>query len=78
MKLISVSAKNFLSLGDVFLDFTSYDGVPVVFTGGNGHGKSAIFEAIIYALTGKTNRGLRGFEYCEEGKKLLHSGRLCF
>ena len=68
MRLVSVSAKNFLSLGDVSLDFSTYDGVPIVFTGGNGHGKSSIFEAVVYALTGKTHRGLRGSSVVKRGK----------
>jgi len=68
MKLNSISARDFMSLGDVSLDFSNYDGSPVVFTGGNGHGKSSIFEAILYCLTGKTNRGLRGSSVVKRGK----------
>lgn len=62
MKIKQLQIKNFLSVQKASIDFTEFDGLTVIKgknldTGGsNGAGKSAIVEAIYFALTGKTLR----------------------
>jgi len=62
MKINSVSIQNFYSIQDVKLEFAGYQGLIVVEgknldTGGsNGAGKSALFEAMVWGLFGKTIR----------------------
>ena len=66
LKFLHVSIENFLSLGHVELDlndmgYTLIKGVnsnPVDGAVSNGSGKSAIFDAIVWALTGETIRGI--------------------
>lgn len=60
----SIDIKGFLSIGDAHVDLSSQGTVYVVgenhspgSPSSNGSGKSTIFEAIIYALTGSTLRG---------------------
>lgn len=67
MKLLKVQAQNFLSLKDVNIDL---DNKGLVLIKGknldntsidsNGSGKSSIVEALVYALYGRTIRGLKG------------------
>lgn len=62
MKIKQLQIKNFLSIQKATIDFTKFDGLTVIKgknldTGGsNGSGKSAIIEAVYFALTGKTLR----------------------
>jgi DNA repair exonuclease SbcCD ATPase subunit len=62
MKIKQLQIKNFLSIQKATIDFTNFDGLTVIKgknldTGGsNGAGKSAIIEAVYFALTGKTLR----------------------
>ena len=62
MKIRQLQVKNFLSIQKASIDFTEFEGLTVIKgknldTGGsNGAGKSAIVEAIYFALTGKTLR----------------------
>ena len=62
MKIKKLQVKNFLSIQKASIDFTEFEGLTVIKgknldTGGsNGAGKSAIVEAIYFALTGKTLR----------------------
>ncbi len=53
----SLSLRNFLSYGEQVppLDFTEF-GVACL-TGGNGHGKSALLDAVTYALWGQARKG---------------------
>ncbi len=57
MRPIKLTIKNFLSYGDeeqiIDLDINSI----ISFTGNNGHGKSALLEAITWALWGQARRG---------------------
>jgi exonuclease SbcC len=57
MRPIKLTIKNFLSYGDepqtIHLDINSI----ISFTGNNGHGKSALLEAITWALWGQARRG---------------------
>lgn len=57
MRPIQLTIKNFLSYGDepqtIHLDINSI----ISFTGNNGHGKSALLEAITWALWGQARRG---------------------
>lgn len=57
MRPIKLIIKNFLSYGDAIqtidLDINSI----ISFTGNNGHGKSALLEAITWALWGQARRG---------------------
>ena len=62
MKINSISIKNFYSIQDVEINFDKYSGLVIIKgknldTGGaNGAGKSAIFEAVVWGLFGKTIR----------------------
>lgn len=65
IKILRISAKNFLSLGSVNLELhnkglTMIDGINEDSTNcdNNGSGKSSIIEAIVYSLYGKTIRGI--------------------
>jgi len=68
MKFKRLFVKNFLSIGEIDLDFGSYNGLVLVegvnkdskASESNGAGKSSIFEAIYWVLFGKTKRGLIG------------------
>lgn len=62
----SISIENFMSIGKVDINFDSYKGYNVVIgenhnltdnARSNGSGKSSIFEAIVWSLTGETIRG---------------------
>lgn len=55
MELISANAKNFMCFENLSLSFDDYHGIVGVF-GANGAGKSSIFEAIFWGITGKTLR----------------------
>ena len=67
MKLLRLKAKNFLSIKDVELDLNN-QGLTLIkginkdnsISESNGAGKSSILEAIVYALYGKTVKGLTG------------------
>jgi DNA repair exonuclease SbcCD ATPase subunit len=56
IKLLSVSAKNFMSIGNtpIELDLTKHTKSLII--GKNGNGKSVLIEAIIFALYGKPYR----------------------
>jgi len=64
MKINSVEINNFLSIKKAEIDFDSFDGLIRVVgvnrdtkpTSSNGAGKSAIIEAVVFALFGKTIR----------------------
>ena len=62
MKIKRIEIRNFYSIKDVKLNFEKYKGVTLVEgvnkdTGGsNGAGKSALFEAVVWGLFGKTIR----------------------
>jgi DNA repair exonuclease SbcCD ATPase subunit len=62
MKINKVEISNFYSLKDVKITFDKYDGIVLIEginkdTGGsNGSGKSAIIEAVVWGLFGKTIR----------------------
>lgn len=62
----SISIENFMSIGKVDINFDNYKGYNVVMgenhnltdnARSNGSGKSSIFEAIVWSLTGETIRG---------------------
>lgn len=62
----SISIENFMSIGNVHINFDNYKGYNVVMgenhnltdnARSNGSGKSSIFEAIVWSLTGETIRG---------------------
>lgn len=64
----SISIENFMSIGKVEINFDNYKGYNVVMgenhsltdnARSNGSGKSSIFEAIVWSLTGETIRGNR-------------------
>ena len=65
IKFLHISIENFLSLGKVDLDldglgFTLINGIntnPIDNAASNGVGKSAIFDALVWCLTGETIRG---------------------
>ena len=56
---VELTVRNFLSYGDapVTLDFTGFH--VACLTGDNGHGKSALLDAITYALWGQARKGRR-------------------
>ena len=62
MKISKIKIKNFYSFKEATLDFSNYSGLTLIKgknkdTGGsNGSGKSALVEALFFALTGKTIR----------------------
>ena len=62
MQIKKVSIQNFYSIKKIDFDFTKYKGVTLIEgenrdTGGsNGAGKSALFEAVVWGLYGKTIR----------------------
>jgi len=62
MKINSVEIRNFYSIKDIKVSFDEYGGIVIVKgknldTGGsNGAGKSALFEAVVWGLFGKTIR----------------------
>ena len=62
MKINKIKIKNFYSFKQASLDFSTYSGLTLIKgknkdTGGsNGSGKSALVEALFFALTGKTIR----------------------
>ena len=56
LKLDKVRIRNFYSYKDVTVDFSGYENQIILIKGKNGAGKSTIFEAIIWALFGKTIR----------------------
>jgi len=62
MQIKKVSIQNFYSIKKIDFDFTKYKGVTLIEgenkdTGGsNGAGKSALFEAVVWGLFGKTIR----------------------
>ena len=62
MQIKKVSIQNFYSIKNIDFDFTKYKGVTLIEgenkdTGGsNGAGKSALFEAVVWGLYGKTIR----------------------
>ena len=62
MKIKSIKIKNFYSYEDATLDFGELDNLIYVdgknkdAGGSNGSGKSSLFEAVVWGLTGKTIR----------------------
>jgi len=62
MKIHSIEINNFYSIKHLELSFDDYNGITVVeginndSQGSNGAGKSALFEAVVWALFGKTIR----------------------
>jgi len=55
MNIRKVRYRNFYSAKDVTVNFEDYEGI-VVIDGENGSGKSTIFEAVIWGITGRTIR----------------------
>ena len=59
MKINKIKIKNFYSFKDASLDFTTYSGLTLIkgknndTKGSNGSGKSALVEALFFALTGR-------------------------
>ena len=62
MKIENIKIKNFYSIRNVELDLGKYSGLTIIkgknkdTKGSNGSGKSALIEAILFGLTGKTIR----------------------
>jgi DNA repair exonuclease SbcCD ATPase subunit len=70
MRLCKITVSNFMSFGeDVTFDLPDIDDYMVLVRGGNGQGKSALFEAIYWCLTGTTVRGVRAEEVLRHGTK---------
>ena len=67
MKILSLTAINFMSYERVEIDFTKYDGITLI-SGTNGSGKSTIFEAIVWVLFGKTLRNMSANDVVKEGE----------
>ena len=55
MRVNKVHYWNFYSSKDITVDFDEYEGITII-DGENGAGKSTIFEAVSYAITGRTIR----------------------
>ena len=81
MKLKSVKLKNFLSFGDLCCNFEDglflIDGFNYDNDTANGAGKSAIFDAIVYALYGKTPRNCKLNDFIKRGESVLECS-VCF
>lgn len=75
----SINIKSFMSIGEVNLDLTDR-GLTLVegqnqfepLLNSNGSGKSALFESILWVLTGSTSRGLKHVsnKYTEQGAQV--------
>ena len=59
---LSITLRNFLSYGDKEVTLDLSDMHVVCFSGENGHGKSALLDAITWALWGETRLGKQGHE----------------
>ena len=70
-KVVSIKAKNFISLGDVELKvedgFTLVSGLNLDTNDSNGSGKSSLFEALYWCLFGETTKGLTGDDVVRRG-----------
>lgn len=68
MRIRRVIIENFLSIGEMEVDFENYTGLTLIegvnsdspTANSNGAGKSSLYEAIFWCLFGKTKRGLNG------------------
>jgi len=78
MKIESVHIKDFLSIGDIELDFTNYRNGLLVVLGdnrdsdsqdSNGAGKSSIVEAVVWCLYGRTLRSCAAADVVRRGAK---------
>lgn len=64
MLLKKIQIKNFLSIKDIEVNFDNYDGVIQIAgenrdsSRSNGSGKSSVVESVVYALFGRTLRGI--------------------
>lgn len=56
IRLEKIRYKNFLSVGDVFIETTLADYANTLIVGKNGHGKSVLLDALTFALFGKPFR----------------------
>lgn len=57
MRLLNLQVQNFMSLGDVLINFESCRGRPAILTGENSAGKSTVIRAIYWLLTGDIVEG---------------------
>jgi len=55
LKINKVRYRNFFSAKDVTVNFEDYEGITVI-EGENGSGKSILFEAVVWAITGRSIR----------------------
>lgn len=77
MKITKLEIRNFLSIGEMTIDFDNYKSLTLIeginddssTASSNGAGKSSIFEAIYWCLYGKTKRGLTGDSVINESAK---------
>mgnify|MGYP001356894579 CR=1 FL=1 len=77
IRLGALRAANFLCFESLEFDFSTPSGLVLVqgvnndsvYGGSNGSGKSTFFDAIYYALYGKTSKGTSGSEVVKWGKK---------
>ena len=67
MKILKLTAINFMSYERVEIDFTAFSGITLI-SGTNGSGKSTIFEAIVWALYGKTLRNMSAGDVVKDGE----------
>ena len=56
LNLLSLEMNNFYSYENQVIELGKYENEVVIIKGGNGAGKSTIFEAIIWGFTGRTIR----------------------
>ncbi len=76
MRLLKLQISNFCSYGkDQEVDFTRLASPTLVEgqneNGSNGAGKSALFEALFWCLTGKNTRGVKAAEVIRAGEKYV-------
>ncbi len=55
MKINKVRYQNFFSAKDITVNFDDYQGITII-EGENGSGKSILFEAVVWAITGRSIR----------------------
>ena len=66
MKILKITAINFMSYERIELDLTEYSGITLI-SGANGTGKSSIFEMITWGLFGRTLRNMSADDVVREG-----------